>query len=489
MVHWGRRRWESFPEVGEVGYHECMLQLLSTLALVALCACSGSGTNDDAGGNDADVPRDGDQVGMDGDVDVDATTDADADGSVDADELADAEFDADEIEAICDDSVEPPLIESAHLDVGDTVEGLLLERCTEHLVTFTAALGSRVEVTVVPRGMYPIEAAITYPDSLDWSLPLQRMRADHVGLPESVELTPSRSGEYALLLRTTAEEVSQRYDVTVRCLDGCDFEATRYPIVMVHGWTGWNEIGSYEYFYNVPEALEDLGFNITVAELDPYNSIEVRSEQLAPQVDEVLRAARARKVNIIAHSQGGLDSRRLISTLGYGDRVSTLLTFATPHQGTPLLDVAMGLLPGPGEEALYFLLELLGASIVGSESDAEASFMAMTQDNVQNNFNPSNPDDPRVTYISWMGRTCLYGVSCDDICDIEIRWSYDIIYLVEGANDGIVPVSSAPWGDYRGEVPADHFDEIGQLAGVTNPNFDHIEFYIERARDLAAEGH
>ena len=88
-----------------------------------------------------------------------------------------------------------------------------------------------------------------------------------------------------------------------------------------------------------------------------------------------------------------------------------------------------------------------------------------------------------------MGKTCLDLVTCGDIVDAPIAAGYDILVLTSGENDGIVPVSSAPWGDYRGTVPADHFDEVGQVAGATGPNFDHLEFYRERVRDLRNARH
>lgn len=453
----------------------------AALLLSAATACSGSAVTDDADLSDADLV-DADQI-----IDaLDASGDGEVDSRPDAD---DGGGEIDEPEPVCDPEAELELVDRGLLEVGDRREGEQVEQCTEHRIGFVAPQGSVIEVEVTSRGVFPLVATVSYPDDLDPAMALRELRTASFGEAAAVELESSRSGEYALVIRSATAEVAQRYDVALRCLSGCELEATRYPILMVHGWTGFDDIGPIDYFYNVPEMLRDHGYWVAIAELDPYNSSEIRSEQLAPQVDEVLRQARATKVNLIAHSQGGLDSRRLISSLGYGDRVSSLTTVATPHRGTPLCDVALGLLPGAGEEVLYALFNLLGATVVGSESDAEASFYAMTQDYVQNVFNPANPDDPRVSYISWMGRTCLYGIDCDDICDIEIRWAYDIIYLIEGANDGIVPVSSAPWGDYRGEVPADHFDEVGQLFGVTNAHFDHEEFYLERARDLGAEGH
>jgi pimeloyl-ACP methyl ester carboxylesterase len=358
-----------------------------------------------------------------------------------------------------------------------------------HVIRLVLPEGMEVALELTPQGMFPLVGALVFPDDMSWERSIRLVRAERFGVSETLSVEAPRSGELVFLVRTTAPVVTQRYDLALRCTSGCDLETTRFPIMLVHGWTGFDEIGPLEYFYGIPGLLRGRGYEVEVALLDPYNSIEVRSEQLAPQIDELLARSRARKVNIIAHSQGGLDSRRLISALGYGDRVSALVTIATPHRGTPLCDAALGILPGFGEEALYFLLDLIGARVMGSEGDAEASFRSMTQEYVQGVFNPANPDDERVSYISWMGRTCLYGISCDDICDVEIRWSYDLIYLFEGANDGIVPVSSAPWGDYRGEVPADHFDEVGQLFGVTGEHFDHEAFYLARARDLAAEGH
>ncbi len=436
-----------------------------------------------------DAFADAESVDSDPDSVLDADSEQDADmaevGTEDADLDGDVEPEASPLCPVEDLTV----VDLGHLELEETLGDQMLEPCTMHRLSFAVPEGTEIEIELTPLGMYPMVAAVTYPDAVDWDTTITLFRASGYEIPTTMSFEAPRSGELVVLVRTAIPIVTQRYELSIRCLSGCERETTRYPIVLVHGWTGFGEIGPLEYFYEIPGLLTDRGYPIFVAVLDPYNSVEVRSEQLAAQVDEFLTAGRARKVNIIAHSQGGLDSRRMISTLGYGDRVSALITFATPHQGTPVTDVALGLLPGAGEEAMWFLLNLLGATIAGSESDAEASFYSLSQDYVVNEFNPANPDDERVSYISYTGVTCLFGISCDDVCDIEIRWAYNLIYLLEGPNDGMVPVSSAPWGDYRGEVPADHFDEVGQLFGVTGPHFEHEDFYLGRARELAAEGH
>ncbi|MDI7267394.1 MAG: hypothetical protein QME96_05320 [Myxococcota bacterium] len=53
----------------------------------------------------------------------------------------------------------------------------------------------------------------------------------------------------------------------------------------------------------------------------------------------------------------------------------------------------------------------------------------------------------------------------------------------------LVTVESATWGTFRGTLPADHWDEIGQLAdgGPAGP-FDHPAFYRQVAADLHRAG-
>lgn len=57
---------------------------------------------------------------------------------------------------------------------------------------------------------------------------------------------------------------------------------------------------------------------------------------LAAKVDEVLRASGCPKVDIVAHSRGGLAARDYIRFLGGGERVAHLVTLGTPHHGAAI---------------------------------------------------------------------------------------------------------------------------------------------------------
>ena len=100
--------------------------------------------------------------------------------------------------------------------------------------------------------------------------------------------------------------------------------------MLLHGFGGWDTIlGSLEYFYGVEDDLESRGYDVWVPISDAVNDTPTRARQYAEQLDEILATTHARKVNFVTHSQGGLDARYLVSTLGYGDRVGAVVMIST----------------------------------------------------------------------------------------------------------------------------------------------------------------
>lgn len=447
------------------------------------CAACSAGTPAPADGGDGALDADG----LDGDGAMDREgPDGEADGAGDGFDGAGADAPSDADGAGCGSQI-LSVREAGDLGWNSTIEDIAIPICTRDLYRLVVPAETTVEIGLRAKGLQLVVATLAYPDDPDLQAPLDTLSAAPGGPARRLRFISPRSGEYLLSIQSIQPESEDRYDLALSCAEGCGRESTRFPILLVHGWTGFSNIGPLDYFYGVPGTLRERGYPVAVAVLDPYNSVEVRSAELSAQIDQTLAQFRARKVDIVAHSQGGLDSRRAISTLGYGDRVAALVTVATPHRGTPMADVALGYLPGPAQDAMNFLLNLLGAT-GGHESDAEASFHSLSRRYVNEEFNPQNPDDPRVRYLSYAGKCCLLGIGCEDACDVEIAWAQPIIAGFDGDNDGMVPVESAPWGEFRGVLPADHFDEVGQVAGITNPYFDQKEFYLAVARDLAREG-
>lgn len=287
--------------------------------------------------------------------------------------------------------------------------------------------------------------------------------------------------------------------------------AARFPIILHHGFAGGTQ-GIFAY-KGVAEALRADG-NIVVTTLaPPFDSTEVRSAVLEQVIEDTLRTTGAEKVNVIAHSMGGLDARYLISTFGYGDRVASLTTISTPHRGTAGADLGLGLVPGFADNVVDALAGIVGERISGGEMSVNVRAALVDLSEAQApTFNASTPDDPRVYYQSWAGVSSLLGLASDRdaavvaACEGKLRMNddtfdrmrlpYDLLipvisHLGEDPHDGLVTVESAKWGEFRGCIPADHSDEVGQQPnGAPDPrtDFDAGRFYRQVASDLAARG-
>ncbi|MBI3893150.1 MAG: hypothetical protein HY303_16650 [Candidatus Wallbacteria bacterium] len=68
-----------------------------------------------------------------------------------------------------------------------------------------------------------------------------------------------------------------------------------------------------------------------------YRSVAQNGTDLVQLVEEKIGLAHlpSSSVLIVAHSMGGLVSRHAMRTAGFGEKVRTLVTLATPHHGTP----------------------------------------------------------------------------------------------------------------------------------------------------------
>lgn len=301
---------------------------------------------------------------------------------------------------------------------------------------------------------------------------------------------------------------TEDYGSTSSALESCI--GAPYPIVLAHGMAGWDKIGGVNYFFNVAADLRARGEIVVEARVSPFEPSDVRARQLGAFVDQTLRLTNACKVNLIGHSQGGLDSRKLASSGGYGDRIAAVVTVSTPHRGTPIADAVAGLIPGIGYDVINGILKIFGG-LTGAPGDPnlKAQLQQMTTENMTKRFNVDNPDDARVRYYSVAGRSALKRA--DSECGGGV-WSnptrvdlLDALFVLPAvafsltspnpfdpmAHDGLVSVASARWGKFLGCVPADHLDEIGQLADlILDPisGYDHRAMYRKVAEQLHTDG-
>jgi triacylglycerol lipase len=270
-----------------------------------------------------------------------------------------------------------------------------------------------------------------------------------------------------------------------------------YPIILHHGFAGFRSIGPLEYYYHVANDLRAHGETVFEAEVSPFDTPEVRGRELAAYVDQVLAMTGSDKVVIIGHSQGGLDARYMISSLGYGNRVAVLITVATPHRGTKIADVILGNIPGITDPIINAVASIFGWAYndIRTNADLRAAGDALTVSGAAA-FNQHNPDDPRVVYWSVAGRSnqrtgdaeCSPSRFPNDPTMVDtttILLAPFADFLEQGdpvahVNDGLVEVASAKWGYFLGCIPGDHFDEVGQIAHDgpdPDSGWNHLVFY------------
>lgn len=297
-----------------------------------------------------------------------------------------------------------------------------------------------------------------------------------------------------------------------------------YPIVLAHGFFGTDQfIDVVDYWWQVQDALAADGeTQVLVGDVDPFNDSTTRGHQLEAEIEQYLAQTGYAKVNIIAHSQGGLDAR--VVAAERPDIVASVVTLSTPHEGSPVADLALGLLDNPfGRQLVPALADLLGPAVYDRYDTNSDIFAALYQFSGQGiaEFNAAYPETPGVPFFSIAGRSDLTGAGVAD-CEAAnppafiTRWSHErdpidpLLALFEDyldgnplgtwpsfiPNDGLVRAADARWGTFLGCLPADHLDEIGQLLGdrpgctwLTGCNhFDHRQLFVDLVRWLRSQG-
>jgi triacylglycerol lipase len=289
-----------------------------------------------------------------------------------------------------------------------------------------------------------------------------------------------------------------------------------YPIVLAHGFFGFEELGGsfLTYFYGVKDDLAAAGeTNVHTPAVDPFNDSETRGEELAAAIDAILAETGHEKVVIVGHSQGGLDARYVASTRP--ERVAAVVTIATPHFGTPTIDLVRAATDNEDlREWVDELIRIVGRPLWDAAGEETSFFAALDQLSEEGAaaFNEAHPDRDGVDYFSIGGRSdrnlAFSQCQADDppafIADFALeRDPIDPLLSVSEAfmdggfgdpepNDGLVRVSSSRWGTFLGCVPADHFDQMGQILGDDpglGNEWEHLPFYRDLVGWLRARGY
>ncbi|MBQ7004282.1 MAG: triacylglycerol lipase [Oscillospiraceae bacterium] len=265
--------------------------------------------------------------------------------------------------------------------------------------------------------------------------------------------------------------------------------ATRYPILLVHGifFRDWQY---FNYWGRIPGALKKNGAAVFYGGQQSAQSIAKSAEEVNRRIHEILEETGAEKVNIIAHSKGGLDTRYAIAELGAGPYIASLTMINSPHHGCAWVDAILRIVPQGFVKWVSGRYNAIFRKLGDKEPDFLGGVMDLTAARCDafNRKYPVCEDIPHHNVMSRMG--FVFSAHFWFGCSFLISKIHDPF----GKTDGLVPVRSAklegvpftmlePKG-FRGISHGDVID----LTRENVRGFDVREFYVGLVKDLKERG-
>ncbi len=306
----------------------------------------------------------------------------------------------------------------------------------------------------------------------------------------------------------------------------------KHAVVLVSGIDG---SPTFDWNPRVMSTLRTAGVDAHHVQVLPWATTPDRAADLWASLQSV-RGRSGGKLNLVCYAVGGLDCRYLVSPNGLMrgdeaghravlDAVASITTVSTPHHGTRVADAALAAVQsGAAADVLQALVGSNAPAGVPATAALTETLNGLTLDALSA-FNQTIVDAPGVVYQSWAGVSHVLGKSsaatdgavrarCVDARGaasyMRHEGTNDVLNpalwvtspfastsrddrgrVVTSPSDGMVSIESAKWGEFRGCLPADHYDVIGQIGHTTRDGvtgFDAPRFYVWLAGDLAARG-
>ena len=160
-------------------------------------------------------------------------------------------------------------------------------------------------------------------------------------------------------------------------------------------------------------------------------------KQCSKDIEDILAQTGVRKVNIIAHSNGGVEARYMIHELGMALSVASLTTICTCHHGSKTIDKLLRL-----PDFLFKIVAVLINFVFKVLGDRHPDFYHTCRQLSTEfcaDFNRKIPSVDGVIYRSYAAK------KKSAFSDITQVIPYLVVKHIDGDNDSLVPVESAKW--------------------------------------------
>ncbi|MDR0475721.1 MAG: hypothetical protein LBH43_18885 [Treponema sp.] len=212
----------------------------------------------------------------------------------------------------------------------------------------------------------------------------------------------------------------------------------KYPVLLVHGIIA-HDRGKFNIFWGrIPKTLKEKGVKVFRANTDSWGCYDSNAKILKSAIEKILLETKTEKVNIIAHSKGGIDSRYLIWKHDFEDKVASLTTISTPHHGSAIADFIYNqkIFHSKIVKKALKIFEKLYGDI---NPDLYSVIFQLTV-NKMKEFNKIIGINDKVYYQS------LYTTMRNSLDDLIFFYCHRYLKNINGENDGFVNEHSAKWG-------------------------------------------
>lgn len=264
---------------------------------------------------------------------------------------------------------------------------------------------------------------------------------------------------------------------------------TKYPVLLVHG-VFFRDFKYFNYWGRIPDALKNNGAQVFYGNHQSAASVSACAEELTARIIDIVKETHCNKVNIIAHSKGGLDSRYAISLCGAAPYIASLTTVNTPHRGCEFADYLLNKAP----EKVKNKLAKTYNSTLKRLGDRDPDFLAAVSDLTASGclkLNEAMEDTPNThdIFCQSVGSKLNRATSGK----FPLNFTYPLVKYFDGPNDGLVSETSFEWGDsytfltVTGKRGISHGDMV-DLNRENIPQFDVREFFVQLVAGLKEKG-
>ena len=291
------------------------------------------------------------------------------------------------------------------------------------------------------------------------------------------------------IIRTCRQEVAVERNLAKRDRERAAQQVckTKYPLLLVHG-VFFRDFDHFNYWGRIPAELEKNGATIYYGEHNSAAAVNDSALELEKRIKEIVQQTGCGKVNIIAHSKGGLDSRTAIATTSARQYVASLTTINTPHRGCEFADYLLGEIPQKQQEMIAKQYNTVAAKLGDKNPDFLAAVYDLTSEKCRER-NEIIHDDPDIYYQS-VGSVMNEASSGQ----FPLNFTYRLVKYFDGENDGLVGIDSFNWGSSLQMVRLEkkgrgisHGDMI-DLNRENLKGLDIREFYVQLVSNLRERG-